>query len=290
MPLIITPRTKRLAKQIGTSKGTFLRFQDKKRSSSSLSQKLTISPTKKKTLSIMRHCTTALNKPDTSSKSASARYHLSPSAVAVLDAPSLYDDYYSRPVDWSSTDHIACAMARTLNIRHMGTHKVTVLDTAPHSGVYAVPETSTYRSITNIRYSPCKPSEIAVGLESGHIQAWDIVKAAPFFKFRGYTYIGGLSWRLPTADVLSAALQSGMVKHFDPRCDTNNPIWDHLAHTTRVTALEWNEDGRSIVTCGVEEGVKLWDARMRMQIPMAYMELSLEERFFLKNKDATMKA
>jgi cell division cycle protein 20 (cofactor of APC complex) len=247
-----------------------------------------MSPTKRKTLSIMRHCSSSLNKTASSlNPSASARFHMQAKPDLVLDAPNLFDDFYSRPVDWSCGDHIAAATDKSLNIRDMKTLKVTVIRT--RGGLRS---TGMQPAISSIKFHPREARHIAVGFLEGHVELWNWERMRTYFVHKAEEYIGGLSWRPPKSDLLSVCYKDGIIRHFDPRSGPF-PVHIHLAHSNRGTGLAWNEDGTVLASLGEEDGIKCWDARTRKEIPLMggppYSQLSLEERWHVKHKTITMK-
>lgn len=80
----------------------------------------------------------------------------------VLDAPGLKNDFYLNVVDWSCKNHLAVALDNLVYTWDASNAKVNKLVDAGESD-----------SISSVNFNKAG-SQLAVGLDSGKVQVWDL--------------------------------------------------------------------------------------------------------------------
>ncbi|KAL6782720.1 hypothetical protein ACKKBG_A07865 [Auxenochlorella protothecoides x Auxenochlorella symbiontica] len=164
----------------------------------------------------------------------------------VLDAPGLSDDFYLNLVDWSSANTLAVGLASAVYLWSALTSKVTLLvDLGPD------------RMVTSVGWSG-RGSYLAVGVDDGQVQIWDVAKATKIRSMEGHAArVGCLAWG--SAGLASGSRDAGILLR-DPRAPP--PFSVRLsAHRSEVCGLRWAHDGRSLASGGNDNLLCVWDAR-----------------------------
>jgi cell division cycle protein 20 (cofactor of APC complex) len=172
-----------------------------------------------------------------------ARRVLPQSAVKVLDAPGLIDDFYSHPVDWSARNVVAVALSEAAFLFDAPSGHTERLLSLPAGNVTALRWTG-------------EGSHLSVGTSSGEVQLWDACAQKQLRSLRGHGgRIGALAWH---EHVLSSGSADREVHHHDVR------VREHLvgrlmgAHADLVCGLDYSEDGL-LASGGNDNTVCIWD-------------------------------
>merc|ERR1719199_442869 len=150
------------------------------------------------------------------------------SALKVLDAPGLEDNFYGHPIDWSTRNIIAVALSEM----------VFLFDAA--SGRTEKLLTLSSGSVTSLRWTG-EGVHLSVGTTAGEVQIWDSQQARQLRSLQGHAgRLGALAWNDHT---LSSGGADAEVHHHDVR------IKEHLvgrlsgAHSDLVCGLDYSSDG-----------------------------------------------
>lgn len=164
-------------------------------------------------------------------------------AMKVLDAPGIVDDFYSHPVDWSARNILGVAlseMAFLFNAASGATEKLMSLSSG---------------NITSLRWT-CEGVHLSVGTSGGDVQIWDAPAQRQLRCLKGHGgRIGALAWRDHT---LTSGSADAEIHHHDVR------VKEHLvarltgAHADLVCGLDYSADG-ALASGGNDNAVCIWD-------------------------------
>jgi len=168
------------------------------------------------------------------------------SALKVLDAPGLEDNFYGHPVDWSKRNTIAVALSEMVFLFDAASGRTEKLLTLPSGNV------------TSLRWTG-EGVHLSVGTTGGDVQIWDGFQGKQLRNLRGHAgRVGALAWH---DHVLSTGAVDAEIHHHDVRAK------DHLvgrltgAHTDLVCGLDYSSDGWLASGCN-DNGICIWDSTM----------------------------
>jgi len=168
------------------------------------------------------------------------------SALKVLDAPGLEDNFYGHPIDWSKNNIIAVALSESVFLFDAGSGATERLLSLPSGHV------------TSLRWAG-EGVHLSVGTTSGEVQIWDSLQTRQLRSLRGHGgRLGALAWN---DHILSSGAADAEIHHHDVR------VKDHLqarltgAHTDLVCGLDYSSNGWLASGCN-DNGVCIWDSHM----------------------------
>merc|ERR1719478_846604 len=168
------------------------------------------------------------------------------SALKVLDAPGLEDNFYAHPVDWSKCNVIAVALSETVFLFDAASGRTEKLLALPSGNV------------TSLRWTG-EGVHLSVGTSNGDVQIWDGFQGKQLRNLRGHAgRLGALAWN---DHVLSSGAADAEIHNHDVRAK------EHLtgrltgAHSDLVCGLDYSSDGWLASGCN-DNGVCLWDNTM----------------------------
>lgn len=166
------------------------------------------------------------------------------SALKILDAPGMGDDFYGHPIDWSARNCVAVALSETVFLFDAAsgrTERLLSLDSG---------------SVTTLRWTG-EGVHLSVGTSSGEVQIWDGAAQRQLRSLRGHGgRIGALAWH---EYMLSSGAADTEVHHHDVRAR------DHLAnrltgaHADLVCGLDYSSDG-VLASGGNDNAVCIWES------------------------------
>lgn len=166
------------------------------------------------------------------------------SALKVLDAPGLEDNFYGHPIDWSRRNLIAVALSETVFLFDAASGRTEKLLTLA-SG-----------SVTTLRWTG-EGVHLSVGTSAGEVQIWDSIQSRQLRSLRGHAgRMGALAWN---EHILSSGAADAEIHHHDVRAK------EHLtgrlvgAHSELVCGLDYSDDGW-LASGGNDNGVCVWDS------------------------------
>ncbi|KCV69959.1 hypothetical protein H696_03424 [Fonticula alba] len=192
----------------------------------------------------------------------------------VLDLPDLVDDFYLNLLDWSMTDDIAIALARSVFVWNAGTGSaVELLNLADCSAG----ESALGNYVSALRWAPWSgpgggPTTLAMATARGGLQLWDAAAgcmtadlspslglgSCPSDADLGAHRIGVLSWN---GAVLSAGTRQGRLLHIDTRAARgliSSTVGSHGG--MEVCGLQWSPDGARLASGGNDNSLLIWEA------------------------------
>mmetsp|Transcript_93683 Transcript_93683/g.242506 ORF Transcript_93683/g.242506 Transcript_93683/m.242506 type:complete len:437 (+) Transcript_93683:44-1354(+) len=166
------------------------------------------------------------------------------SPMKVLDAPGIVDDFYSHPVDWSSTNIIAVALSEMVFLFDAQSGQTEKLLSLPSGNV------------TTLRWT-AEGAHLSVGTSSGEVQIWDASAQRQLRNLRGHGgRIGALAWH---QHVLSSGSADAEIHQHDVR------VREHLigrragVHADFVCGLDYNTEGM-LASGGNDNAVCIWES------------------------------
>lgn len=180
--------------------------------------------------------------------SSSSSLHISTKPLHVLDAPRLVDDFYLNVIAWSKSDIIAVALDREVWIPDSS-------DSTRHARRVCVAGGNSY--ITSLEWTP-DHSHLAVGMNSGNVEVWDVEAGKLLRKFEGRKFVGGMGWK---RDVLACGAADGVIWHHDVRMGQHR-IRKLNGHRKKVCGLKWRPGDTGLLASGGDDNlVNVWDIR-----------------------------
>jgi len=165
----------------------------------------------------------------------------------VLDAPGLIDDFYLNLLDWSSQNLVSVGLESAVYVWSGCTSRVTKL--------LEVDEDT--NEITSVAWNG-RGHYLAVGLENGEMQIWDVHQQKQMHTLKGHTgRVSAISW---CDDFISTGSKDRTILHYDLRSSEN--FFSKLEkHSQEVCGLKWSFDGVQLASGGNDNKLCVWDAR-----------------------------
>jgi len=185
----------------------------------------------------------------TPAKKAGARF-IPSSAMKILDAPDVSDDYYLNLLDWGSTGKVAIALYQTIYLWDSVAGGVTDLFSQ-------VTNMSNDTIITSVKWIT-DGTHIAVGMSNGTVELWDTLKQEKVRAMRGHPQrVGVLAWNGP---FLSSGCKDGSIHNHDVRI-ANHHTSSFNSHVEEVCGMEWAPDGHYFASGANDYALNVWDLR-----------------------------
>lgn len=163
--------------------------------------------------------------------------------VKVLDAPGMVDDFYSHPIDWSSNDTLAVALANQTYLFHAQSGNVERLCRLAAG------------NITALRWTG-EGGHLSIGSSTGEVLIWD---AREFRQVRSLSThrrrIGALAW---FGGVLSSGSSDAEIHQHDVRMRDSLIVRRVEAHKDLVCGLDYSQDGQ-LASGGNDNTVCIWE-------------------------------
>eukprot|EP01129_Flabellula_baltica_P017259 TRINITY_DN9512_c0_g1_i1.p1 TRINITY_DN9512_c0_g1~~TRINITY_DN9512_c0_g1_i1.p1 ORF type:complete len:432 (-),score=95.42 TRINITY_DN9512_c0_g1_i1:261-1556(-) len=167
------------------------------------------------------------------------------SAIKVLDAPGLVDDYYLNLLDWSQDNVVAIALGSSVylwNAETSETHELVRL--ADDKIVTSV----SFAGASSARY-------LAVGTEDCMVQLWDVNTQTQLRQFADHSgRVSSLAWN---QHVLSTGSQDTLIINNDVRM-SQHKISTFAGHEGEICGLKWSKDGSQLASGGNDNILNLW--------------------------------
>lgn len=171
----------------------------------------------------------------------------------ILDAPQLQDDFYLNLVDWSPQNLLSVGLGSSVYVWSACNSKVTKL-----FDVEAEQD-----SITSVAWSQ-GGAHLAVGLNSGVTQIWDIHQQKPVREVGGHTgRISSIAWN---GSILSTGSRDRTIVQHDIRA-ADDYFAKLLGHKQEVCGLKWSFDGQQLASGGNDNKLFLWT--LQNSLPLA---------------------
>lgn len=163
----------------------------------------------------------------------------------VLHAPRLEDDFYSNPLDCSSSDVLAVGLSACVDLFCSRTGQATRLADVGGSG----------NAATAVSWAPSS-NHLAIGTVLGEVQIWDASAGRRVRSLTGHRRrVAALSWN-------GSTLATGSKDCDILLSDFRQPEQFHSrlrGHGQEVCGLKWSPDGQQLASGGNEGNVFVWN-------------------------------
>jgi cell division cycle protein 20 (cofactor of APC complex) len=168
------------------------------------------------------------------------------SAIKILDAPDVTDDFYLNLLDWSKNNLLAVALGSSVYVWNVPTGDITKLVNGEGSD----------NTITSVSWMQ-EGNVLAVGSNDCVVSLYDFETQKKMRTMKGMheTRVGALAWN---RHILSSGSRSGSIVHHDVRVQQH--VVSRLeGHEQEVCGLKWSADGTQLASGGNDNVVKIWD-------------------------------
>ena len=164
----------------------------------------------------------------------------------ILDAPNLNDNFFYNPLDWSVKNILSVCLGNYTYLWNYNNLETTLL-TKNDEIEYC---TSSFMNNGNI---------LAIGLNNGIIELWDIEKKIKIRNLNGHKdRVGTLTWN--NFNLFSGSKDTNIINH-DIRIRNNIVMNLNGGHTKEICCIKWNTDFKYLASGGYDNLVCLWDVR-----------------------------
>ena len=165
----------------------------------------------------------------------------------ILDAPNLTDNFYYNPLDWGSKNILSVCLGTynyLWNYNNLETNLLT-------------------RNQNEIEYCTSSFMDngvcIALGLNDGDIELWDIEKKIKIRTLKSHKdRVGTLTWN--GYNLYSGSKDTNILSH-DVRIKNHVVMELSGGHNKEICTIKWNSDFKYLASGGNDNLVCLWDVR-----------------------------
>ncbi|KAJ3483367.1 hypothetical protein NLI96_g6372 [Meripilus lineatus] len=173
----------------------------------------------------------------------------------VLEANGIVNDYYWNLISWSSSNVIAVAVKKDVQLRRL-----------EDGGMFSIRKDQS-SSVSSVDFSN-DGNVLAAGLDGGDgagtVEMYDIETQSLLRKIQGCrSPATSLSWN---KQIVTVGHYNGRIVHYDVRLGKPQ-VMELRGHNRIVCGLEWRSDG-GLLTSGCDGGVvNIWDSRSGTFVP-----------------------
>ena len=172
---------------------------------------------------------------------------ISPEPERILDAPNLSDNPFYNPIDWGSKNILSVCLGPYDYLWNYNNLETNLLS----------------KNINEVEYCTSNFMEngicIALGLDNGEIELWDIEKRIKIRNLSGHDMrVGTLAWN--GYNLFSGSKDTTILGH-DVRIKNNVIMKLAKGHTKEISTIKWNQDFKYLASGGNDNLVCLWDIR-----------------------------
>ena len=165
----------------------------------------------------------------------------------ILDAPNLSDNPFYNPIDWGSKNILSVCLGPYDYLWNYNNLETDLLS----------------KNLNEIEYCTSNFMEngicIALGLDNGDIELWDIEKKVKIRNLSGHNMrVGTLAWN--GYNLFSGSKDTTILGH-DVRIKNNIIMKLAKGHTKEICTIKWNQDFKYLASGGNDNLVCLWDIR-----------------------------
>ncbi|CAO3647389.1 unnamed protein product [Mucor hiemalis] len=165
-------------------------------------------------------------------------------AIKILDAPELQDDFYLNLVDWGINDCLAVGLGSCVYLWNSNTSRVTKLCDFVTDTVTSV----NWAGAGNI---------LAVGTNSGRAVLYDTEHSKRLRTWSNHTSrIGAMAW---LSNILSTGGRDHTIYHHDVRSPAPN-FRKLSGHMQEICGMKWNTEGTMLASGGNDNHLLVWDS------------------------------
>ena len=187
------------------------------------------------------------------------RRHVARNPIRILDAPGLQESFYSKLLDWGTSNVLSVALGDTAFLWNP--------DSGTTSAFYRTPAGENIASLSWLK----KTNYIALGTEHSMVQVWDAERLTCVREMQSHAgRVGSLAWNGP---LLSSGSRDGQIHHHDVRL-RHHHIATMAGHSGEICGLKWNSAGTQLASGGNDNLVNVWDKRHRSSSPVPVLRLT----------------
>ena len=165
----------------------------------------------------------------------------------ILDAPNLNDNFYYNPLDWGSKNILSVCLGPYNYLWNYNNLETSLLT----------------KNQNNIEYCTSSFMDngvcIALGLNNGDIELWDIEKKMKIRNLKGHSdRVGTLTWN--GYNLYSGSKDTNIFSH-DVRVKDHLVMKLYGGHSKEICNIKWNSDFQYLASGGNDNLVCLWDIR-----------------------------
>ncbi|CAO3588932.1 unnamed protein product [Absidia cylindrospora] len=187
-------------------------------------------------------------------------------AIKILDAPDLQDDFYLNLVDWGSDDCLAVGLGTCVYLWDANTSRVTKLcdlmddtsngDDSGSNNNNNKTARSDPEQVTSVNWAQ-HSKHLAIGTNRSRVLLWDVKENRKVRSWRNHTArVGSLAWN---RNILSSASRDHHIYHHDVRSPA--PFFREMnVHTQEVCGLKWSLDGSMLASGGNDNKLVIWNS------------------------------
>ena len=165
----------------------------------------------------------------------------------ILDAPNLNDNFYYNPLDWGSKNILSVCLGPYNYLWNYNNLETCLLTKNQDEIEYC---TSSFMD-----NGVC----IALGLNNGDIELWDIEKKMKIRNLKGHSdRVGALTWN--GYNLYSGSKDANIFSH-DVRVKSHLVMKLYGGHSKEICNIKWNSDFQYLASGGNDNLVCLWDVR-----------------------------
>ncbi|ORX48825.1 WD40 repeat-like protein [Hesseltinella vesiculosa] len=170
--------------------------------------------------------------------------HINQTAIKILDAPDLQDDFYLNLVDWGSNDLLAVGLGTCVYLWDANSSKVTKL-------CDLVTE-----NITSVSWAN-ESKFLAIGTNRARLMLWDVNTSERVRTWMNHeARIGALAWN---SNILTSGGRDTRIFHHDVRA--KDPYFRKMVgHSQEVCGLKWSPDGSQLASGGNDNHLVIWNS------------------------------
>lgn len=169
---------------------------------------------------------------------------ISRTAIKILDAPELQDDFYLNLIDWGPNDSLAVGLGSCVYLWNANTSRVTKLCDFINDPV------------TSVSWASHGP-HLAIGTNKGTVYLWDTEASRRIRTWSGHvSRTGALAW---CNNILTSGSRDHNILHRDVR--SSRPYFRELnRHIQEVCGLKWSPDGSMLASGGNDNNLMIWES------------------------------
>ena len=165
----------------------------------------------------------------------------------ILDAPNLTDNFYYNPLDWGSKNILSVCLGGFSYLWNYNNLETNLLTKNKYDIEYC---TSNF-----MENGVC----IALGLNNGDIELWDIEKKIKIRSLNAHNdRVGALAWN--GYNLYSGSKDATILSH-DVRIKNHVVMKLSGGHNKEICSIKWNSDFKYLASGGNDNLVCLWDIR-----------------------------
>ncbi|CAJ0823167.1 3297_t:CDS:2, partial [Entrophospora sp. SA101] len=164
-----------------------------------------------------------------------------------LDVLGVIDDYYLNILDWSNQNIVAVGIDKRVYLWDIITDELSAI-TIIRSGT---------NTISSLSWSE-DGDHLAVGLNDGNIEIWNIWSVQKIRSMNGHTTrVGVMTWN---KHIIASGCRDGSIWKHDIRL-AQHKFGEMHNHNREVCGLKWRSDGEQLASGGDDCKVNIWDAK-----------------------------